>query len=621
MNRGIVSFSSLMVALVLLFALNILSGLLFNNVRVDMTAEQLYTLTPGSRAILDKLEDDITLNYYFSDSQLRDVPTIKAYAVRVEELLNEYVNLAHGKIHLRTVDPEPFSEEEDEAVQVGVRAIPINDVGETAYFGLSASNSTDGEEVIGFFSADKEALLEHDLTRMIYKLNNPRVPVVAVISSLPVNGEPARGGRPGPPQWTILQQMEETFEVRMLTSEQTKIADDVDILMIIHPKMLHDTTKVAIDQYALAGGRIVAFIDPYSDVEVIPSMPFMQNQQEPKSPSEFEEQLAAWGVSIDLTQLAGDPDAARRVTTSQNPESTPQPYLPWLQLQAKHLNQDDVVSNSLNTLFMATAGAIERLPDSEVNIEPLVETGPTGGLVSVDLIQFAPDPKEILNQFQPTGRKILAARLTGKIGSAFSDGLPEGVQWDGELLTESNDGQILLVADTDLLHDRFWVEVQDFFGDRVAYPYADNGNFVINSLDNLSGSSDLISVRSRGSYARPFTRVVDLGRAAEERFRATERQLQMRLQEADQRLNQLQQQSAGADAALLDQQARAEIDNFLLEKVNIRKELRSVQHNLRKDIEQLETRLKMINIGLVPLLITFGALLAGLTQSRRREGT
>ncbi|MDF1819507.1 MAG: Gldg family protein [Immundisolibacteraceae bacterium] len=618
MNRNLVSFSSLAVALVLLFAVNILSGLLFGNARLDMTEQQLYTLTPGSRAILDNLEDEITLNFYFSDSQLRDVPTIKAYAVRVEELLNEYVSLAHGKIRLRVIDPEPFSEQEDEAVRAGVRGVPTSDVGDTAYFGLSATNTTDGEEVIGFFAPSNEELLEHDLTRLIYKLDNPEKPVVAIYSSLPVNGEEGGRGRPQSPKWSITEQISEIFEVRVLKGTQAKIDDDVDILMIIHPQMFDDASRVAIDQYVLGGGRTMVFVDPYSDVEIIPTMPFMQNQQEPKPPSDFDQQLAAWGVRVDGTQLVGDYDAARRVTTSQNPGSKPEPYLPWLELKSEHFNQKDVVTRSLTTMYLATAGAIEKLPDSDVTVENLIVTGPNSGPVPVASIQFSPNPKEILGQFQPTGPQTVAVRLSGKIRSAYADGLPEGVEWSGERLTESDDAQIVLVADSDLLHDRFWVQVQDFFGDRVAMPYADNGNFVINMLDNLSGSSDLISVRSRGTFSRPFIRIVDLGKAAEEQYRATEQQLQMRLQAAEQKLAELQQQ--GADAGLIDQQAREEIDSFLQEKVAIRKELRSVQHDLRKDIDSLETRVKFVNIGLMPLLIIFMALLAGLTQSRRRGG-
>jgi len=616
MNRKLVSLSSLVIALVLLFAINILSGLLFSNARLDMTEQQLYTLTPGSRAILDKLEDDITLNFYFSDDQLRDVPAIKAYAVRVEELLNEYVSLAHGKIQLRVIDPEPFSEQEDEAVRAGVRGVPTNDVGDTAYFGLTATNTTDGEEVIGFFAPNNEELLEHDLTRLIYKLDHPEKPVVAIYSSLPVNGQQGGGGRQDLPRWTIIDQIGEIFDVRMLKGTLAKIDADVDILMIIHPQMFDDASRLAIDQFVLGGGRTMVFVDPYSDIEIIPTMPFMQNTQEPKSPSDFDQQLAAWGVRVDGTQLVGDYDAARRVTTSQNPGDTPQPYLPWLDLKNQHFDQDDVVTSNLTSMFFATAGAIEELPDSEVTLEPLVITGPNSGPVPVASIQFSPNPKELLAQFQPTGPQILAARLTGKIRSAYPDGAPEGVDWQGPLLIEAADAQIVLVADSDLLHDRFWVQVQDFFGDRVVMPYADNGNFVINMLDNLSGSSDLISVRSRGTFARPFTRIVDLGKAAEEQFRETELQLQARLQAAELKLVELQKQ--GTDARLLDQQAREEIDDFLQEKVAIRKQLRTVQHDLRKDIESLETRVKFINIGLMPLLIIFLALLTWLTQSRWR---
>ncbi|MEC9340196.1 MAG: GldG family protein, partial [Pseudomonadota bacterium] len=258
MNRGLLSASALTLALILLLALNILSGLSLRGARIDLTEDRLYTLTDGTLQVLDELQDEVTLNFYFSAEALRDVPNIKSYAMRVEELLNEYVNHADGRLRLNVVDPEPFSDAEDRAVQFGIRGIPLNDVGDVAYFGLAGVNTTDGEEVIPFFHPSTEDTLEYEITRLIYNLDRPGKKVVGIISPLPLDGRVpnmppnAQAG----PVWTVLEQVREVFDTRLLRDEQIdRIADDIDLLMLAHPRELSERTLYAIDQFVLGGGR------------------------------------------------------------------------------------------------------------------------------------------------------------------------------------------------------------------------------------------------------------------------------------------------------------------------------------------------------------------------------
>ncbi len=626
MNRSLLSASSLALAVVLLLAVNILSGVLFQGARIDLTADRLYTLTDGTKQVLDELQDEITLNYYFSAEMLRDVPNIKSYAVRVEELLNEYVNRADGRLRLNVVDPEPFSDAEDRAVRFGLRGVPVNDVGEVAYFGMAGVNTTDGEEVIPFFHPGSEDTLEYEITRLIYNLDRPGKKVVGIIGSLPLDGRAAQmppNAQPGP-TWTVLSQMREVFDVRMLREKNLdSIPADIDLLMLAHPRELTDRTLYAIDQFVLRGGRVLAFLDPYSDAEPLTRDPFVQSMTTPKLPSDLGPLPAAWGFRIDPDFLIGDADMARQVATSQNPADPPVDYLLWLEVPKEQLDTEDVITQRLTTLSLGTSGAIEALPDAATQLLPLVRSTPNAMRVATAELQTKtrPDFEALLANFAPAGEPFfLGARVSGTVATAFAGGPPDGYAGTDEHRSTS-DGPVNLVvfADSDILADRFWVRVQDFFGDRTLFPFADNGALVINALDNLSGSSALISVRSRASYARPFERVREIRRNAEAQYRAKEEELQRELLQTDQRLRELQKPAAEGVESYLTPEQQAEIERFVEEKVRIRRELREVQHDLRKDIDHLEARLRFANIGLVPLVIGLMAVVAGLARTRRRR--
>jgi ABC-type uncharacterized transport system involved in gliding motility auxiliary subunit len=620
MRRGVVSAGSLLLAVVLLLAANILAATVFSGWRLDLTQNRLYTLSDGSRAVVGKLEEPITLNLFFSQKALRDVPQIQAYAARVRALLGEYVAQSRGKLQLKVIDPEPFSDAEDRAVQFGLRGLPVGGAGgESAYFGLAATNSTDGEEVLPFLSPASEDTLEYDLTRLIYKLDQGKRPVVAVMSSLPVNGSVAPMTQQQTPAWAVIEQLRELFQVRVLPTFEKKIPDDVDLLILIHPKDLSPATQFAIDQFALRRGRVLALLDPYSDVEAPPRDPIMPTMMLPKTPSDLGPLLGAWGVEMAPDKVIGDREAARMVSFSE--QAPPQEYLVWLDLQAPRFDRKDVVTARLTQMYMNTVGALRKKDGAATEFTPLMSSSTQSMLISTAGLD-KPDPEALLRAFKPDNHSYpFAARVQGPLKTAFPDGPPEGAEVPATVLKESAvPANIILIADADFIYDRFWAQVADMRGSRMVQPFADNGAFFINAVDNLTGSGDLINVRSQGTYARPFTVVQAMNRAAQERFRAAEQRLQNELEQTEQKLGELQQTRGDQAGPLMSAEQQQEIARFQAERVRLRRELREVQHNLRQDIDRLETRLKFVNIGLVPLLIAFAAALVALTRGRGRRG-
>jgi ABC-type uncharacterized transport system involved in gliding motility auxiliary subunit len=620
MRRGVLSTGSLVLAVVLLLAINILAATVLGGWRLDMTQNRLYTLSEGSRAVVRKLDEPITLNLFFSQKALRDVPQIQAYAARVQALLKEYAEQSNGKLQLKVIDPEPFSDSEDRAVQFGLRGMPLGGAGgENAYFGLAATNSTDGEEVIPFLSPSSEDTLEYDLTRLIYKLSQTKRPVVAVMSSLPVNGSAVPMTQQQAPPWAVIEQLRELFEVRVLSSLDKKIPDEADLLILIHPKDLSPATQFAIDQYALRRGRVLALLDPYSDVEAPPRDPIMPTMTMPKTGSDLGPLLGAWGVQMP-DGVVGDREAARLVSFRE--DAPPQEYLVWLDLKSDRFDSKDVVTARLSQMYMNTVGALAKKADAGIEFTPLISSSKQAALVSTEGLD-KPDPASLLRDFKPADENYpFAARVQGTLKTAFPDGPPEGAEAPAQVLKESaTPANLILIADADFIYDRFWAQVGEFRGSRIVEPFADNGAFFINAVDNLTGSGDLINVRSQGTYARPFTVVQAMNRAAQEQFRAAEQRLQAELQQTEQNLAQLQSSRGEQAGPLMSAEQQQEIARFQAERVRLRRELREVQHQLRQDIDRLETRLKFVNIGLVPLLIGFAAALVALTRGRGRRST
>ncbi len=621
MNRKLLSGTGLILAITLFLAINIISNATFTAWRLDVSENKLYTLSEGTNNILARLEEPLALRFYFSEKLLADYPEMMSYANRVRDMLEEYVARSNGIITLNITDPEPFSETEDQAVAAGLRPLPIGQTGDMAYFGLTAANTTDDEQLIAFFNPQKEITLEYDLTKLIYKLANPKKRVVGVVSTLPLMGSKGENG-PASAPWTVISKMQELMEVRDLGTDFFRIDDDVDTLLLIHPKDFSPTTLYALDQFVLHGGNALVLIDPFAEQDR--SEPPKDNPMAmPKINSDMPKLLKAWGVSMEDTQIAADREAAIRVsyTGKRGPQQIE--YLPWLRLNPGNFNQDDFVTNQLKLINVGTAGILRQAEDATTEFTSLIKTGEVAAPMERDAIMFVRDPAAFLESFESEGKSlVIAARLSGPVSTTFQYGRPitkEGPKGKDEHFIKESEGSvnIVVISDTDILADHFWVQQQNMMGVRVPQAIADNGDFIINTLDHLGGNNDLISLRSRGQYSRPFERVEELQKLAEAEFREQENLLKSRLAETEQKLLELQSSQGDTSGALLTQEQRDEIDNFRDQQLKTRKELRAVQHELQKNIEGLGTKLKFINIGLMPLLIGLAAFGIALLRSRR----
>ncbi|MBF8270340.1 MAG: hypothetical protein HW386_2049, partial [Gammaproteobacteria bacterium] len=408
--------------------------------------------------------------------------------------------------------------------------------------------------------------------------------------------------------------MQEFFEVRNLGTDVEKIADDIDVLMVVHPKDFSDQTLYAIDQFLLGGGKAMLFVDPMAEADS--AQPDPQNPMVmPSMSSSLNRLFTAWKVEVTAGKIVGDINLAMRVQTRGQRGQQEAIYLPWLRLEQSSFNSQDFATNELNTVNVASSGVIEKQEGSTLEFTPLMQTTMESMLIDSDRLMFQQDPAAMLNDFiSENHQRTIAARLSGKVSTAFPDGLPGA---GGQPLKEGN-LNVILIADTDMLSDYMWIRTQTFFGVEVPQTLANNGDFVINSLDNLSGNNDLISLRTRGNYSRPFTTVEEIRRNAESEFRDREQELQAKLEETEQRLGELQQETGGSELILSPEQT-SEIEKFRQEQINTRKELRNVQHELQKNIERLGAQLKFINIGLIPLLIAALAITAGFLRSRRYQ--
>jgi len=612
-DRRALTGSSLIAIGLLFVACVVISGMLFRGVRLDLTENRLYTLSDGTRNVVSSLEEPINLYFYFSDSLAQDAPQLRTYAARVRELLEEIASVSGGRIKLQVIDPLPFSEDEDRATGSGLQGVPVGSGGQNLFFGLAGSNSTDGVAAIPFFQPNKEAFLEYDIAKVISSLSEQVQPVVGWMSTLdigpgfdPVAQRVSEG-------WVLYSELGNLFDLRRVETTVGAIDPDIQLLLLIHPKNLADDTLYAIDQFVLRGGRLLVLVDPHAEAEqagqgVDPTQAMFASKD-----SNLPKLFASWGVQFDPEQIVLDAQNALQIQV--RPDAPPSRHLAILGLGSAGLNQGDIVSAQLDSVNFSSAGHFQLADGAGVRLEPLAQSSGNAAVVAADRVRFLPDPQALFNDFAPTGEHyVLAARLTGQLKTAF----PER-SGDGHLAASTEDANIVLVADTDLLSDRLWVNVQSFFGQRIVNSFANNGDFIINAVDNLVGSADLIGVRTRATSSRPFATVEALKRSADDRFRAKEQELQTQLGETERKLTELQGARGDQGSTLLSAEQQLELQRFQEEKLRIRRELRQVRRQLDADIQALGARLKFINIAGVPLLLTFGAAGFAFWRSRRRK--
>ena len=643
----------LTVAIALLISVGLISAL--PSLRIDLTEDDLFSLADGTRNIVSGLEEPIELLFFYSESATEDQPQIRSYGTRVQELLREIVIASGGNLVLSIVDPEPFSEEEDLATQYGVQPVPVTQGGQGIYFGLVAvelDNEKDPalrvSETMPLIRPDQEQFLEYEFMQLVTRVANPDLTVVGLLTTLDIDGgfDPMTGQ--ATQQWMITDYIRQLYDLRRIETDTEIIEEDVDILMIVHPEGLSEQTLYAIDQHVMRGGETFVFLDPTADSMVSRSE---RGSMIPAGMrSDLPGLLEAWGVDYASDKVLTDNTLALRVQMGQG--SRPVAHIGMIGANRTALAGDDIITRRLENLNLSSVGALAPRDGATTRFEPLIQSSSDAMLMNASLLEDVLDPSVLFDEFVSANeRYTIAARVSGVISSAFPEGRPvsgnaaadtseEEIEADddndsGEARIEkassdsdtmeahlsqtSGETNILLFADTDVLTDRLWVQVAQFMGQRIPQPYANNGDFVINALDNLSGGADLVSIRSRGRYSRPFERVVKLQREADDRLRTEEAALLERLTETEEQLAALNTGEGGQLLGQLTPEIQTEIDRFNAELLDTRRSLRDVQFQLTADIEALGANLKWFNTAAIPMLLTVIALFMSLTRARRRR--
>jgi ABC-type uncharacterized transport system involved in gliding motility auxiliary subunit len=596
----------------------LLANVLLRGAQLDLTADRLYSVSDGTKNIVKGLKEPVNLYLFFSEPTATPIPQIKNHGVRVRELLETLVARSDGKLTLKVIDPQPFSEEEDRATELGISSVPVGAGGDKLYLGLAATNSTDGKEAIPYLDYQLEEQLEYDVAKLIQRLSSAKKPVIGWLSSLPMTGNfDMQSGQQSPP-WVVYGQLEQLYTLRTLEPALTSIDKDVDVLVLVHPKPLPPAALYAIDQFAMRGGHILAFVDPNSQADqsgADPNNPMAQMSADKSS--NLAPLFAAWGIEYDPGQVVVDVERGLVVPVREG--EPPVQHIGVLGLDASSVTKD-VVTAKLDAINMVTAGSLRAVAGSKLKFEPLIHTSKQAGLLPTARFAALTDPQTLRDGFKPSGEFVLAARVSGDAVSAFADGPPAGIAPSANALKASAKPlNVIVIADTDMLGDYTWVQTRQFFGQMMAQPFANNGELAWNAVDNLAGSADLISIRGRAAYSRPFERVEALRRSADAQFRTTEQQLEQQLQQTEEQLSKLQTAQPGGNEAILSPDAAQAIERFQQEKLRIRKELRAVKSGLETDIKSLGMKLKLVNILVVPVVFTLLALLVNAWHKRRRH--
>ncbi len=619
------SSAGIVVMLIIILAVNVIIGV--KPVRVDMTQEKAYTLSAGTKAILKKLDTPVKIRFYCTQSETATPETVylKDYARKVEDLLQEYKQIAGKNLIIEKYDPQPDSDAEDSARLDGLEPQPLAD-GDQFYLGLAVSLA-DERVALPFLEPNREKLLEYDITRAIARVFTPEKPTVGIMSALPVFGEMSNPmmqqmGQQGTPEWTFVQQLQQDFNVKHIELTADKIDDDVKVLVVIFPKDISDRAQFAIDQFVLRGGKLIAFLDPQSALASRQRNP-MSGEMGGTSAS-LDKLLQAWGLTFDTGKVVADLNFKMQLR-GQNGQPTEAPA--FLALTPDGINRDDIVTSQIDNIWLPLCGAFTGEPVAGLKETVLLNSTKEAELV--DGFMASMGGENILNGFKPTGVNYkLAIRLTGKFKTAFPDGEPEdktdssntnSVAKTNDSLKESKvETSVVLFGDSDLLADDFSLrKMQSPFGTMVS-PMNANLDLAQNLVEQMAGDSNLIGVRSRASLSRPFTLIKKMEAEAEARGQAKIDELQQSLQDTQQRLSELQQQKKDKDQRfILSPEQKAELENFRKKQAEVSKELKQAQKDLRKEVVSLETRLEWLNILAMPLGVTVAGI--GIAMIKRKK--
>jgi ABC-type uncharacterized transport system involved in gliding motility auxiliary subunit len=613
--------------LIALFAILVAANFIISafNARVDLTQGNVYTLSPGTKAILSKLEAPVRIRFYYTQGSNAVPVGLKTFAQRVEDILAEYKAASKGKVIVERFNPEPDSDAEESAQLDNVEGQQTN-TGEKFYLGLSAS-FLDQKAAIPVLSPDRERLLEYDITRAIAQVTATKKPIIGLMAGLPVLGRPLNPMAKQQPTepWVLGSELKRAFDIRKVELDTKKIDDDIGVLLVVHPRNITEEAEYAIDQFIMRGGKMIAFVDPYAYFDQQPDLqnPFGGSAA---GQSSLYTLFKAWGVEPTMNQVVAD------LTFGSGAGPRLLPTL--LSLPPEALNQDDIVMSQVNTMLIPFSGVFKGKPAEGLTQTVLAHTSKNSMMADLIIATLSGEPST--RGFQPSGEEMpLAIRLNGKFKTAFPNGAPAPMGRPGDkpddakkdaapakhLRQAAADTQVVLVADVDLLTDGAAVEVQEMFGQKLIVPRNGNLAFAQGLVEQFSGDQNLMSLRSRASFTRPLTVIAKMEGEAQQQYLGKIKALEDSLQQTQEKLQEIQKGKPGATGAtsstILTPEQQVEIDNFRKKAAETRIELKDLRKNLRVETERLQFWTKVVNIGLVPLLVALTGLALAFAQRRR----
>lgn len=605
-------------AAVLIFAgLNLASWRWLGGARADFTANGLYTLSTSAKRVVQRLIEPVEIELVYSRVLGADFPAIRAHADRVRQLMAEIAAQSEGKVKLREVEPEAFSEEEDRVAAAGLSPAPTNG-GEPLYFGIIGRNTSADNITIPFLAPERDALLEYELVRLISQLDDPAPPKVAVLSSLlAYQLHPTEQGSA-----FMLREGARAYEIVIVEEGFRALPDDTDVLLMVHPPAMDEWQSYVIDQFLLNKGAALIAIDPVSRAAIVQQdgAPVASSLGRIARMLGLTEQREAVADSTIALPVNVDIGGGRTMQVGQPLFPGPPPAL---------MSRDDVITADLSRpINFGAPGRLIVQPPAGVTFKPLVSTSIEAALLPAEMAASDPGPRQVLEAYQPSGaQQALAGRLAGPLRSTFA-GPPVVADEDDPVLAElrrqemarqppfvadsQRDAQIILVADSDMFDDSFFVHPQS------GQPLADNAAFVLNALDNLGGDPALTELRSRAPAARPMARVDELREAAKTRLFAEQERLEALLKAAEARIGELEARRAGGAASAPEE--LAEINEYRVQAAEIRGQLRGVEREFRRDIDALESQLVFLNVWLPPILVGLAGIGVFFWRGRRRGG-
>jgi ABC-type uncharacterized transport system involved in gliding motility auxiliary subunit len=526
------------------------------------------------------------------------------------------VRASGGKIRLNVIDPEPDTPAEEKATAAGIQPQTMQG-GTQFYFGLVATQA-DAQKVIAALTPQREQFLEYDVSELIYTVGQTDKKKLGLISSLPLQGSPGMPmmGQQGTEGQFVTSEWSDTYTIVPIDAAATQLPAGIDVLAVVHPENLTPALQYSIDQFLLEGKPVFLAVDPSSlYFKRQGGQQAMFGGPQPNVSSDLPVLLGGWGIAFDAQKVVGDLDNAEEV---ELPDQTHLRYPVWISLNQDAFNSKALPTAQLSTALFIEPGSVALKPGTDLTFTPLVETSDKAGELAAATLQFA-QPEDVARQVKATGKRTIAAIVTGKFKSAFPAGMPKADakpdSKDTASLRESKTTSLLIVvADTDWLFDDYSVRKFDYMGQTAAEPINDNLAFAANSLDFLAGSRDLISIRGKGISARPFTVVKQMEARAAEKYKEKLAALETRINDVQAKLAELQGKKGDSGKLLASPEAQRAIDDFQKQAAEMRGERRAIRLSLREGIDSLGNRLLLINLLAMPLAV----LAFGLWFSRRR---